>query len=314
MMQNKKYLITGGAGFIGSNLAEFLIDNDCDVIIVDDLSSGHLKNIDTTKVEFIKKKIQDIEIGQFEDIDGVFHLGAQASVPLSMKEFYASSLNNLASSLKVIEIAKLYNIPLVYATSSAIYGNLPFGDELEENFDIRSPYALDKLVLEQYTSMAHDTFDLSSIGLRFFNVYGPKQDHTNPYSGVISIFADRIINHQDIIINGGYQTRDFVFIGDIVKVLYQAMKVSSTKKVCEVLNVGTGVSVSIDDLAKIIAKIVGFDPKVYYNPLDQSDPERSAGNYEKLKKVLGMNIDSFISLEEGLDITIEYMKSEAYEK
>ena len=307
-----RYLITGGAGFIGSHLTDLLLKNNCKVIVVDDLSFGKMKNIqhNIDEIEFINKKIQDINTNDIKGIDGIFHLAAQASVPLSIENFYESSKNNLESSLRVIDFTRKLNIPLIYATSSAVYGNLSLGNDEINDFDLESPYALDKLVLEQYTQIANKIYGLSSIGLRFFNVYGPRQDASNPYSGVISIFADRMLKKQPIIVNGGYQTRDFIYIGDIVNTLYKSMQLASDKKCCESLNVGTGVSISIDKLVEILSDLINFNPKIEYKELPLGDPKESGGTYNKLQKVLNMNLDKFVSLEDGLNNTIEFFKEE----
>lgn len=307
-----RYLVTGGAGFIGSHLVDLLLSLKHEVIVVDDLSFGKLDNLSHVikKIIFINKKIQNIDDESIEFIDGVFHLAAQASVPLSIKQFFESSKNNIESSLKVIDICRKQNIPIVYATSSAVYGNLPIGNDEVKDIDLESPYALDKLVLEQYAKLAKRVYGLSSIGLRFFNVYGPRQDASNPYSGVISIFADKMLKKQSIIINGGDQTRDFINVIDIVNTLYKSMQVCRNTLCCEVLNVGTGISVSINQLAEIISNLTKFTPKIEYRNLPLGDPERSEGTYNKLRDFLNIDTNSFINLEEGLIKTIEFFKEE----
>jgi len=190
-----KYLVTGGAGFIGSNLTDELLKSDCEVIVVDDLSSGYEGNLEShPNLQLLKTKIQDTDSGCFKGINGIFHLAAQASVPISITDFYSSSLNNIDSSLKIFEYAKIYNVPVVYASSSAIYGNLPVGDDEKQIYEILSPYAQDKLTIEKYAKLFYDIYKINSIGLRFFNVYGPRQDPTSPYSGVISVFVDKFLN------------------------------------------------------------------------------------------------------------------------
>ena len=165
------FLITGGAGFIGSHLIDELIKSKCNIIVIDDLSSGHLSNInELDKIQFIESKVQSIKIDDLSDIDGIFHLAAQASVPVSIDEFYSSSSNNLLSSIFIFNLAKKFKIPVVYASSSAIYGNLSLGDDLETNFDILSPYALDKLTMEKYASMMYNVYDIKSIGLKYVKI------------------------------------------------------------------------------------------------------------------------------------------------
>jgi UDP-glucose 4-epimerase len=305
-----KYLVTGGAGFIGSHLIDLLLKSEHQIIIVDDLSSGKKENLLHTlnSVQFIEQKIQLTNIQELKSIDGIFHLAAQASVPLSKEHFFESSKNNLESTIKVIDFARKLKVPLVYATSSAIYGGLSCGDDQIENYDIESPYALDKLVLEQYAQIANRIYGLSSIGLRFFNVYGERQDPSNPYSGVISIFADRMLNQQSITVNGGYQTRDFVYVKDVVKTLYNSMLIASKKKCCDNINVGTGISISINTLVQILSDIIGRKARIDYKKLPQGDPEISKGMFNKLSQVLGIKTNNFLSLEEGLQATLIFIK------
>ena len=214
------------------------------------------------------------------------------------------------SSIRIFELAKLYNVPVVYASSSAVYGNLPIGNDQKEHYDILSPYAQDKLTIEHYAKMCWDLYKIPSIGLRFFNVYGPRQDPTNPYSGVISIFIDRLLNNKPVTINGGYQTRDFIFVEDIINVMVQSMEYLFNKRLCEFLNVGTGISITIDNLLKINASIMNIKPEIIRKKLPEGDPERSEGTYNKLKNILSIDIDKFVKLEDGLRATIDYIRNE----
>ncbi len=304
------FLITGGAGFIGSHLIHNLIKNNYNIIVIDDLSSGHLSNInELDKIQFIENKVQSIGINDFLDIDGIFHLAAQASVPVSIDDFYSSSSNNLLSSIYVFNLAKKFKIPVVYASSSAIYGNLSLGDDSKNNFEILSPYALDKLTMEKYASMMYNVYDIRSIGLRFFNVYGPNQDPSNPYSGVISIFIDRILKGNTITVNGGYQTRDFVYVEDVVDVMLKSMDTLHESDICEFFNVGTGKSTSIDVLLNIIKGILNADPGIIKKELPKGDPEKSEGTYEKIRNILNIDLAKFVTLENGLKKTINSLLS-----
>ena len=223
-----KYLVTGGAGFIGSHLSEELINSGHNIVVVDDLSSGYISNLPSnSKISFVQCKIQDVENEQIIGINGIYHLAAQASVPVSINNFYSRSSNNIDSSLKVFEIAREKNIPVVYASSSAVYGNLLLGNDKKSKIEIISHYALDKITAEKYALLCSQLYGINSIGLRFFNVYGPKQDPKSPYSGVISVFIERFLLKKHVIINGGYQTRDFVYVKDIVTCLVKAMQNAS---------------------------------------------------------------------------------------
>lgn len=306
-----KYLVTGGAGFIGSHLIDRLIANQHVVICVDDLSSGFLKNLKKiSSIKFIEKKIQDISFSEIDnDISGIFHLAAQASVPISVDDFYNSSSNNLLGTLKVWELAQKYDVPIVYASSSAVYGNLPIGDDAVNNFDIMCPYAQDKLTMEDYAKMCFSLYNTPSLGLRFFNVYGPRQDATNSYSGVISIFIDRLLKDKIVKVNGGYQTRDFIFVDDIISVLIESMIKVSNEKIFEVLNVGTGISISVNYLLNTISNLIDKKPDILYKDLPNGDPERSLGKYDKLDKVLNVKRNSFTELDAGLIKTINFFKN-----
>ena len=308
-MDNMVYLVTGGAGFIGSNLVEGLMKSKHEVIVVDDLSSGHLDNItDREYCRIYTQRIQDLDLESFKGLDGVFHLAAQASVPVSITEFYTSCQNNILSSLRVFDMARRFDVPVVFASSSAVYGNLPKGNDSSNLYELESPYAVDKYSMEKYAEVAYKLYKLPSIGLRFFNVYGPKQDPNNPYSGVISIFIKQVNCGETVTVNGGYQTRDFIFVKDVVNVLVKAMNILHTKSMYMVVNVGTGRSVTIDGLLDAIVKIIGRGSKVENKPLPTGDPEVSSGTYDKMVNLFDLSLDNFIKLEDGLKETIRYFQ------
>ena len=298
-----KFLVTGGAGFIGSHLVDHLISNGHDVICVDDFSNGkeHYLN-KTNRLSIINAKIQKIKPQELpKDINGIFHLAAQASVPVSIDKFYSSSANNLLSSLRSFDLSKFFSIPIVYASSSAVYGNLPVGDDQENKYEIISPYSQDKLTLEDYARMCWNVYKIPSIGLRFFNVYGPRQDPSNPYSGVISIFIDRLLKNKSITVNGGYQTRDFIFVKDVINVIITSMQSLITKKYCDYLNVGTGKSISINNLVKILEDILNVRAKIKLEQLPSGDPEKSIGTYNKLREKIKIDTSQFVKLKDGIE-------------
>ena len=307
-----KILITGGAGFIGSNLSSYLLTQKHDVVIVDDFSTGKLSNIENLDVEIIESKIQDLNKEIFKEVECVIHLAAQASVPVSMEDFYTSSSNNLISSIKVFEIAKEYSVPVIYASSAAVYGNLPIGDDSSNENEILSPYALDKLTLEAYASLCSKIFSIPSIGFRFFNVYGKNQDPKNPYSGVISIFTSQSIKDEDMKIFGGEQTRDFIHVRDLCKIIEKAIITLTNSKTtnAEILNLGTGASISILSLANKIKDLVQSESVIkILSPLD-GDPIRSEGNYKKLISTLEISDFKFMDLDEGLLEVISWLKEQ----
>ena len=306
-----KILVTGGSGFIGSHVCQNLLGRGHEVIVLDDLSTGKLANLAAfeKKIVFYQCRVEDFDFDRLDDIDSVIHLAAQASVPLSISGFYKSSRTNILSSLKIIDFCIERKLPLVYASSSAIYGGLHLGDDDIGSIDLLSPYAADKFALELYAKVSSVTSGLSSIGLRFFNVYGPRQDPSNPYSGVISIFIEKLLSNQSLTINGGAQTRDFIYVTDVADVISRSVLVTSTKKVSDAVNVLTGKSVSIDSLADNLIEITGSNSKKIYQELPVGDPMESNGTVVKLPRVLNMMPSDFISLQKGLELTVNDMKN-----
>lgn len=304
----KRFLVTGGCGFIGSHLVEHLVQLGHSITVVDDLSSGSLTNLKDIieYIEIVENRVELINYSNLLKFDGVFHLAAQSSVPLSVKNFYDSSSKNLLSTLKIIDLCCKDKIPLVYASSSAVYGNLPMGDE-DGKVDLLSPYAADKLNIEIYSSIANELYGLHSYGLRFFNVYGPRQDPKNPYSGVISIFANRILKGQPLIINGGYQTRDFIYVTDVIKGLWSAYEFLLKSPGSSYSNLLSGVSISIDKLADTLMTISGISVEKQYRNLSPDDPEKSLGAVNRMRE--NLKLRHFVALEDGLHEVLTWMKT-----
>lgn len=303
-----KFLVTGGCGFIGSHLVDYLVEHGYKVCIIDDLSTGYTENIaHHTQIELFQADIAHFDLSQIKELEGVFHLAAQASVPVSIDRFFESSGSNLMGTLNVLNYCTKRQLPFVYATSSAIYGNLEFGDE-KGGIDLLSPYAVDKYCMELYADVLHKAKGLNSFGLRFFNVYGPRQDASSPYSGVISIFIERLLNQQAITVNGGYQTRDFVYVGDVVRCLFLAYEQLKEKGGCEVANVLTGHSVSIDELVADLSALIGFKPEITLRELPFGDPERSEGSVLHMCEKLPVKVEEFIKFKDGLTNTVEWYK------
>lgn len=304
-----RILITGGAGFIGSNLTELLLSLGHSVIVVDDLSSGNIRNIQQLEINnFFVSKIQTFDFSSLGKLDAVVHLAAQASVPYSMSNFYSSSLNNIDSSIKAIDYCSQNKIPLVYASSSAIYGNLNCGDDQSYSIDLLSPYAADKYLLETYAKIAYSCYKLSSIGLRFFNVYGPNQDPSNPYSGVISIFIDNALKGLPLTINGGEQTRDFIHVEDVCDLILKSILLTQNNSLVEQVNVLTGQQTKITELAEIINSKAKSSCSLKYAPYLEGDPLRSAGTTKKMEDLFSINLKKFKTIELGLDQTIQIFR------
>lgn len=305
----KKFIVTGGCGFIGSHLVERLDQDGASVLVIDDLSSGYAENIKDcgSRVQLHVGTVEDFIFQGLGKIDCVFHLAAQASVPFSIDNLYTSSSSNLRSTLKVLDFCARENIPLVYASSSAVYGNLPLGIE-SADVDLLSPYAADKYVSEIYCSLAHKLYSMRSYGLRFFNVYGPRQDPTNPYSGVISIFVNRLLKGLPITVNGGYQTRDFIFVKDVVEGIHRAYEFLEDNCTASVSNVLTGDSISIDELVGILADILKVKPDCKYQSLPSGDPAISSGSIELMEANLALDPSGITAFPVGLARTVDWMR------
>ena len=301
-------LITGGAGFIGSHLVERLVQKKHDVIVIDDLSTGYLENLNNVfdDIRFIQADLSSYDLFSIGNIKTVIHLSAQTSVPLSIKDFKSSSHINLMSNLNVINFCSKANVSLIYASSSSVYGNNPLGDDMSPSVDLMSPYAVDKYSMELYAKMAKKAYGLSSIGLRFFNVYGPRQDPSSQYSGVISIFIDRLNTGSKIQINGGYQTRDFVFVSDVVNVIEKSMHLTESQLICETVNVLTGDTYTITRLLEILSSILNKNPIVDERDLPNGDPESSDGTIDKMCRLFAIDTKQMIDLHSGLETTINF--------
>jgi len=305
-MKKGRYLITGCAGFIGSNLVKKIYKKN-KLILVDDLSTGSTAALPKElRKKLIKRKIQDIRKFKTKKIDGIFHFAAQSSVPTSLKNFHDSSANNIESSLKVFELSRKYKAPIVYASSSALYGDIPAGSDTLNKFSIKSPYAQDKLTIENYAKMSSEVFKISSVGLRLFNVYGPGQKFHSSYSAVIPIFINRMIKNKSVVINGGFQTRDFIYVEDVIEIFLKTMEKIQKQKSCRIFNLGTGRSVNINFLYNLIKESIGASSKIIRKKLDKFDPKKSCGSNKNIIKFLKLKKYNFTKLENGLEMTINY--------
>ncbi len=310
-----KLAITGGAGFIGSNLAEEL-SKDNEIIIVDDLSTGKMENIakhfDQTllkfelNIKFVKGSVTDLNLLKeiFKDCDYVFHQAAIPSVPRSIKDPIASNNANINGTLNVLVAAKDSSVKkVIYASSSSVYGDTP---ELPKREDMaanpKSPYAVTKLMGEYYCDVFKEVYGLKTISLRYFNVYGPRQDPYSDYAAVIPRFIHRVLENKPPVIYGdGQQTRDFTFVKDVVRANVLAAKSDATG----VYNSANGNRISINELADMIMKLMGKKLKPIHDAPRKGDVMHSLGDISKAKKVLGY--EPRYSLEEGLRETIGWL-------
>ncbi len=297
-----RFLVTGGAGFIGSHLVDALLNAGHHVRVIDDLSTGKLTNLNT-RAEFLRGDIADTALMQsaMQGITGCFHLAAIASVARCTEAWLETHRTNMAGTITVFDACRSAgNVPVVYASSAAVYGTQTITPIAETALCApRSAYGADKLGNELHAAAAHVTSGLPSVGMRFFNVYGPHQDPFSPYSGVISIFANRMREDLPLTIYGdGGQTRDFVFVTDIVRFLAAAMTLIREMPQVLVLNACTGAATRISDLPHVMAAILGTHPLIAHKPQRDGDIHTSIGDPTFSHAVLGLR--ATVALGEGL--------------
>ncbi len=307
----KKALVTGGAGFIGSHIAQALIDEKCGVSIIDNLSTGHMENISRLedKIEFYKGDIRnrDILLKASKGCDIIFHEAALVSVPQSVENPVESAMINEIGTLMVLEAARQNNVKrVVFASSSAIYGDNPESPKTEDMAPKpMSPYAVQKLVSEFNARLYSELYGLETVCLRYFNVFGPRQDPSSPYSGVISIFMKKVFSNEEPVIFGdGNQTRDFVFVKDVVKANLLAASLPDAKG--QAFNVGTGVSITINELWEIISEKTGVKLAPEYAPEREGDIYESLSDISLAKSVLGFYPE--YSFDDGIEVTMKWYK------
>lgn len=306
------FLITGGAGFIGSNIAEELIKRGEKVRIIDNFSTGKRENIEEfkDKIELIEgdlKNINDVKRA-VEGVDYVLHQAALSSVPRSVEDPLSSNANNIDGTLNLLVAAKEAGVKrVVIATSSSVYGNtqvLPKTEDMIPN--PLSPYAVTKYVEELYGKVFHNIYGLETVSLRYFNVFGPKQDPDSPYAAVIPKFITKILKGESPVIFGdGEQTRDFTYVANVVEANILAAT-SENVGHGEVINIACGESISLNQLVKKINEILGTNVKPLYDKPRIGDVKHSLASIEKAKKLLGYRVS--VKFEEGLKKTIDWYK------
>lgn len=308
------YLVTGGCGFIGAHLCAALVARGDRVRVLDDLSTGHRHNL-PPGTELLVGDVADpaLVLKAMQGVQGCFHLAAIASVERGVREWFATHRVNLSGSIAVFDAARQAGpiqagpVPVVYASSAAVYGDssaLP----LVESAATRplSAYGADKLGSEQHARVAGVVHGVPTAGLRFFNVFGPRQDPRSPYSGVISIFCDRLMRGQAIDVFGdGQQTRDFIFVADIVAGLVAAMREAAVA--APVFNLCTGQPTSILALAEVIAELCGQALVVRHGPPRAGEVRHSLGAPGQARAVLG--VVPAVGLRQGLAQTIAWMRN-----
>ena len=301
-------LVTGGAGFLGSHLVDALVQDGHAIRVLDDLSSGTRENL-PRHIEFIYGDVTDPAAVEraFDGIEACFHLAAIAAVVRSSCEWRRTHEVNLTGTINIFEQARRLRdrqeVPIVYASTAAIYGDcnsVPISEE--HPAAPLSAYGADKRACELHARIAGSVHDIPTVGLRFFNLYGPRQDPNSPYSGVIAIFADKLARGEPLEIFGdGQQVRDFTYVGDAVFALAQALRAASTS--ASIFNICTGKGTTVEALAKKMAALYRTELVPYHRPSRSAEVRVSIGDPRRAAERLGFKATT--ELDEGLAATLK---------
>ncbi|MFN6946806.1 MAG: SDR family oxidoreductase [Cytophagaceae bacterium] len=315
-LSNYTFLITGGAGFIGSNLVEYLIKYDAGkVVVLDNLFSGSIKNIEKflslKNFQFIEGDIRSLEVcrSACKGIDYVFHQAALGSVPRSIEDPLTTNEVNVSGFLNVLHASKENNVKrFVYAASSSVYGDsikLPkIEDEIGKPL---SPYAVTKLVNELYADVFYKVYGLENIGLRYFNIFGPNQSPEGEYAAVIPQFINKVLNGQAPEINGdGSQSRDFTFVENAVQANIKAAFCDKQEAINNVFNIAVGEKTTLNQLAGSIAEIAGSSIKPVHRSPRMGDIPFSHADISKAEGLLDYKPE--VRINEGLKHTVEWFR------
>lgn len=307
-----KWLVTGGAGFIGSHIVEKLVASGEDVRVLDDLSTGSLKNMNSfiEKIDFLEGDIRDAAAAKHaaRDVDFVLHLAAQGSVPRSIANPDRALDVNVSGTLRILEAARDNGVKrVVLSSSSSVYGKQKVDRQVETlQTKPASPYALSKLSAEHLGRIFTDLYGLEVISLRYFNVFGPRQDPNSQYSAVIPLFVSRLLRGEAVEIHGdGSQSRDFTYVDNVVRAnLAAATKsVDHTGVVC---NIACGQTTSVADLYYSIRDLLGINAEPKYTERRPGDINYSRANIGRAEEILGWK--PHILFNEGISLSIEWYK------
>ena len=303
---NMRVLVTGGAGFIGSHIVEHF-SGKADVRVLDNLRTGYKKNIENFDVEFIESSITDRAAVKkaVAGADVIFHLAAMISVPESMEQPIECVEINTQGTLIVLQEAAAAGVGrLCLSSSAAIYGDNPIVPKKEDMLaEPKSPYAVTKLDGEFYCKMFNDEGWLSAASLRYFNVFGPRQDPASQYAAAVPIFIDKAVRNEAITIFGdGEQTRDFIFVKDVVAA---NVFLAENTELSGVYNAAYGGSITINDLAKKIIEMTGSDSKIIYEDQRPGDVKHSQADNSK---IIGAGFTAGSNFETGLEATVKFFK------
>jgi len=305
------YLVTGGAGFIGSHLCEELTRRGERVRVADSLVTGNRGNLDhLPTVEFLEGDLADLDFARraTQGVDYVLHQAALPSVPRSVKDPITSNRANVDATLNVLVAARDAGVKrLIFAGSSSAYGNtatLPKHEEMPSS--PLSPYALQKVVGEQYLQMFTTLYQLETVTIRYFNVFGPRQDPGSAYSGVISLFATALLeNRAPTIYGDGEQTRDFTYVANVVDGVLRACQAPGA--VGRVINVATGSRVSLNQLFEAMRRLIGVEVTPQYGPPRTGDVQDSQADIRRAREILGYQ--PIVTFEEGLKRTVDWYRT-----
>lgn len=318
MNKEKKVLVTGCAGFIGSNLSEALVKAGWDVIGIDNLMSGYRKNIEELEKEenfrFIWMDIRDRnaldQLIREERITHITHQAARGSVPKSVEDPLLTHEINTVGTLNVFWAAQQNNVQrVVAAISSSVYGNTPVLPKVETMpYSPLSPYAISKVVVEMYCKVFYELYGLQTVGLRYFNVYGKQQDPNGDYAAVIPRWMTKALRNEELPINGdGTQTRDFTFVEDVVAANILALETSNQEAFGKGFNIGYSGQVDIKTLAEIIIESAGSQSKIRFDSARKGDVQDSYADIQLAKNLLGY--DPKTNLDEGLKKTMSWYRN-----
>ena len=305
------YLVTGGAGFIGSHLAEELLRRGHRVRIVDNLITGKRANLDALRgAEFLEGDLAEAPIAEVATagMDYVLHQAAIPSVPRSVDDPVTSNRANITATLNVLVAARQAGVKrLVYAGSSSAYGETPTLPKREDMpTNPMSPYALQKLVGERYCQLFTQLYGFPAVTIRYFNVFGPRQDPGSPYSGVISRFTTALLDGRRPIVHGdGEQTRDFTYVANVVDGVLRACEAPNAAG--EVINVATGRRISLNELLRVLSTLTGVNVHALHKPLRAGDVRDSQADISKAKILLGY--EPSVALEDGLKRTLNWCRT-----
>ena len=307
---DERVLVTGGAGFIGSHVTEALLAAGADVVVVDDLSTGDLANlahlVGAPGLEVVEADAARTPSSALEGVTMGVHLAALTEVATSFDDPGRTVEANVLGSVHVLEALRRAGArSAVVASSAAVYGEVPIPVDEEGPHRPKSPYGAGKLAVDHFVRYFADHTDLSVCSLRFFNVYGPRQHPRSPYSGVISVFAKAAIGGQDLLVNDdGEQTRDFVYVGDVVEAVLKALKAPGARG--EAINIATGNATTINDLARTILAIAGSPSSIRHGPPRTGDIRHSVAKVDKAESLL--TFEAGTPLREGLASTVHWMR------